>query len=81
MVFGRHSLYDGILRAAAVLVGERRALVCGYGDVSTVFLSLFLVWCSCVHCRAGVTLVYRYCEVGTDFAFALLDLVLVCSWP
>ena len=27
----RHSLYDGIMRAAAVLVGEKRALVFRYG--------------------------------------------------
>ena len=29
----RHSLYDGIMRAAAVLIGEKRALVFRYGDL------------------------------------------------
>ena len=48
---GRHQLNDAIMRAAAVLVVERRALVFRYGDV------------------------------GADFALALHGLVLVCSLP
>merc|ERR1711953_1229037 len=33
-VFGcRHSLPDGIMRATDVMIGGKRALVCGYGDV------------------------------------------------
>merc|ERR1712209_154102 len=33
-VYGcRHSLNDGIMRATDVLIGGKRALVCGYGDV------------------------------------------------
>ena len=32
-MFGRHSLNDGTMRVSAVLVGERRASVCGYADV------------------------------------------------
>merc|ERR1719465_371287 len=33
-VYGcRHSLTDGIMRATDVMLGEKRALVCGYGDV------------------------------------------------
>ena len=47
----RHSLNDGIMRAAAVLVGERRALVFRYGNLGMVLL--FMVWFSCVHCRVG----------------------------
>merc|ERR1712003_116352 len=30
---GRHSLPDGIMRATDVMIGGKRALVCGYGDV------------------------------------------------
>ena len=30
---GRHTLNDGIMRATAVSVGGKRALVCGYSDV------------------------------------------------
>merc|ERR1711881_724338 len=29
----RHSLTDGIMRATDVMIGGKRALVCGYGDV------------------------------------------------
>merc|ERR1712172_349071 len=29
----RHSLPDGIMRATDVMIGGKRALVCGYGDV------------------------------------------------
>ena len=33
-VYGcRHSLPDGIMRATDVMIGGKRALVCGYGDV------------------------------------------------
>merc|ERR1712167_84339 len=33
-VYGcRHSLTDGIMRATDVMIGGKRALVCGYGDV------------------------------------------------
>merc|ERR1711945_68486 len=33
-VYGcRHSLIDGIMRATDVMIGGKRALVCGYGDV------------------------------------------------
>merc|ERR1712136_254939 len=33
-VYGcRHSLNDGIMRATDVMIGGKRALVCGYGDV------------------------------------------------
>merc|ERR1712046_285406 len=33
-VFGcRHSLPDGIMRATDVMIGGKRALICGYGDV------------------------------------------------
>merc|ERR1711966_548228 len=33
-VYGcRHSLPDGIMRATDVMLGGKRALVCGYGDV------------------------------------------------
>merc|ERR1711988_1496676 len=33
-VYGcRHSLLDGIMRATDVMIGGKRALVCGYGDV------------------------------------------------
>ena len=46
----RHSLNDGFMRAAAVLVGERRAFrYCYLGKVL-----LFMVIFSCVHCRVGV---------------------------
>merc|ERR1711963_394115 len=34
-VYGRrHSLPDGIMRATDVMIGGKRALICGYGDVS-----------------------------------------------
>merc|ERR1712226_1363963 len=34
-VYGcRHSLTDGIMRATDVMIGGKRALICGYGDVS-----------------------------------------------
>ena len=29
----RHSLCDDIIRATAVMIGGKRVLVCGYGDV------------------------------------------------
>merc|ERR1712183_496225 len=33
-VYGcRHSLPDGIMRATDVMIGGKRALICGYGDV------------------------------------------------
>ena len=33
-VYGcRHSLTEGIMRATDVMIGGKRALVCGYGDV------------------------------------------------
>merc|ERR1712023_307965 len=33
-VYGcRHSLPDGIMRATDVMIGDKRALICGYGDV------------------------------------------------
>merc|ERR1719484_146166 len=33
-VYGcRHSLTDGIMRATDVMIGGKRALICGYGDV------------------------------------------------
>ena len=63
----RHSLNDGIMRAAAVLVGERRALVFSYGDLHMVLL--FMVRFSCVHCRVGgyVDVQLRRCGMdGSD---------------
>ena len=50
----RHSLNDGIMRAVAVLVGERRALVFRYGDLGMVLIFMFIF--SCVYCRVGATL-------------------------
>ena len=60
----RHSLNDGIMRAAAVPVGEKRALVCRYGDLGMVLL--FMVIFSCVHCRVGGTWMCSYGDVDTD---------------
>merc|ERR1719411_1067421 len=35
-VYGcRHSLPDGIMRATDVMIGGKRSLICGYGDVGT----------------------------------------------
>ena len=59
------------MRAGAVLVGERRALVFRYGDVGTVLLSLFMVWWSCVECRdVQYALVCGYGDVVRDCACA-----------
>ena len=49
-VYGcRHSFNDGIMRAIDVMIGGKRALVCGMRRCGLRFPSSWF-WCSCVHC-------------------------------
>merc|ERR1711874_635060 len=76
-VYGcRHSLPDGIMRATDVMIGGKRALVCGYGDVgkgsafalrgagARVLISEIDPICALQACMEGFEVTTMECAVG-----------------